>query len=283
MIRVSAIAVQETPTVTRVAWSAQRRAQSQGVGPDRIISRICALRDPRMRILALVEAFGEGEPVLWVEALAAIVTRAHTVDDTGAIETLEAATQAARDDSLPYETRKRMYEAAVDRNLPTIARLFLVASPQAPLPPQLAKQLGPERPLRPTDRPLTLGERKAGARTHLREKLNLLLRDPHPAVVEILLDNPHVTEADIVKIASARPAVPEALAKIAAHVRWSVRHVVKQALVLNPATPLADAVRIATTLRAHELAEIANDSSLPELLRRHASELLADLASRPRA
>lgn len=239
--------------------------------------RMRALADPRMRILALVEAFGEGEPEHWVEALAAIVTRAHTVDDVHALETLEAVTHAARESSLPYATRKRLYEAAVERNLPTIARLFLVASPQVPLPPQLTHQIGPERPLRPADRPLTLGERKSLARTHLRDKLLLLLRDAHPAVVEILIDNPHVTEADVVKIASTRPAVPESLAKIAAHARWSVRHVVKQALVLNPSTPLADAVRIATTLRPHELVELVNDSSLPELLRRHAAELLASL------
>ena len=236
-----------------------------------------------MRALALVEAFGEGEPASWVEALAAIMTRAHVVDDGDALETLETVTQAVRDPALPYATRQRLYEAAVERGLPAIARLFLVASPQGMLSAQLSKQLGPERPLRPADRPLTLGERKALARTHRRDKLTLLVRDPHPMVVAILLDNPHVTEADVVKMAAARPAVPDSLAKIAAHARWSVRHAVKRALVLNPATPLADAIRVATTLRPHELVELAGDASLPELLRRHASEVLAELQSRPRA
>lgn len=248
------------------------------MGPDHLILRVCALPDPRMRVLALVEAFGDGDPALWVEALAAVVTRAHTINDTDALATLEAATHAVCDPALPYGTRKRLYEAAVERKLATIARLFMVASPHVALPPQLVKQLGPERPLRPMDRPLTLGERKALARTHRREKLNLLVRDPHPAVVAILIENPYLTEADIVKMAAARPAVPESLSKIAAHPRWSVRHAVKRALVLNPATPLADAVRIATTLRANDLAELASNESLPELLRRHASELLTDLA-----
>lgn len=236
-----------------------------------------------MRVLALVGALGEGEAASWVEALAAIVTRAHIVDDADALETLETLTQAVRDPALTYPTRQRLYEAAVAQNLPAIARLFLVASPQGSLPPQLSKQLGPERPLRPTDRPLTLGERKALARTHRRDKLTLLVRDPHPMVVAILLDNPHVTEADIVRMASARPAVPESLAKIAAHPRWSVRHAVKRSLVLNPATPLADAIRVATTLRPSDLAELAGDASLPEPLRKHATEVLADLQSRPRA
>jgi hypothetical protein len=237
-----------------------------------------------MRILALVGALGQGDAYEWVQALSAIIARAHLVDDADAIETLQCLTHAAADPSLPYELRQRLYTAAVERSLPTIARLFLIDSPERALPHQLTKQLGPERPLRPTDaRPLTLGERKALARTHRRDKLTLLIRDPHPQVVAIVLDNPHVTEQDIVKMASSRPAVPESLAKIAAHARWSVRHAVKRALVLNPSTPLADAIRIATTLRAPELAELAADASLPETLRKHASEVLAELQSRPRA
>ena len=237
-----------------------------------------------MRVLALVEALGQGDPAAWVEALSAIVARAHLVDDADAMETLQSVTHAAAEATLPYATRQRLYEAAVERNLSTIARLFLVASPHCDLPRQLEKQLGPERPLRPNDqRPLTLGERKALARTHRRDKLTLLIRDPHPQVVAIVLDNPHVTEQDVVKMAAARPAVPESLSKIAAHPRWSVRHAIKRALVLNPSTPLADAIRIATTLRASDLAELSNDASLPEPLRQHATEVLAELQSRPRA
>lgn len=237
-----------------------------------------------MRVLALVGALGEGEAEEWVEALAAIVARAHLTDDADAMETLQTLTHAAAEPSLAYPLRQRLYTAAVERHMLTIARLFLVASPQGELPRQLEKQLGPERPLRPNDaRPLTLGERKALARTHRRDKLTLLIRDPHPQVVAIVLDNPHITEQDIVKMAAARPAVPESLAKIAAHPRWSVRHAIKRALVLNPSTPLADAIRIATTLRGPELAELAADPSLPETLRKHATEVLAELQARPRA
>ena len=236
-----------------------------------------------MRVLALVSALGQGDPTAWVEALAAIIARVHAVDDADAVEAVETITHAVGDPALSYDTKKRLYEAASERGLPAVARLFLGASPQGQLPAQLEKQLGSERPLRPADRPLTLGERKALARTHRREQLLLLLRDPHPMVVAILLDNPHVTEQDVVKMAAMRPAVPESLAKIAAHARWSVRHPVKRALVLNPATPLADAIRIATTLRTPDLTEIAADHSLPEPLRKHAAEVLANVSTRPRA
>lgn len=253
------------------------------MGADLILARLKAIRDMRMRVLALVAALDEGDPAEWVQALAAIIARAHQVDDADALEAVETLTHAAAEPLLPYATRQALYVAAAEHNLPAIARLFLVASPQGALPHQLKKQLGPERALRPADRPLTLGERKSLARTHRRDKLLLMIRDPHPAVVAILLDNSHITEQDVMKMASARPAVPESLAKIAAHPRWSVRHPVKRSLVLNPSTPLADAIRIATTLRGPELAELAADASLHDQLRRHASEVLAGLQSRPRA
>lgn len=236
-----------------------------------------------MRVLALVEAFGEGDPTTWVDVLSTLVARAQTVDDADATLALQSIAHAAAEPTLPYAARKALYEAAVAAGAPAIARLFLSASPAVAMPAQLEKQLAPERPLKPTGRPLTLGERKSLARTHDREKILLMLRDPHPAVVAILLDNPHITEQDVMKIASSRPAVPESLAKLAAHPRWSVRHAVKRALVLNPSTPLADAIRIATTLRPHELAELAADVSLPEPLRAHAAEVRAAAIRRPQA
>ena len=253
------------------------------VGPDHILQRLKAIRDARMRVLALVEALREGDAGDWVEAFEAIVSRAHLVADPDAIEALEAITHAAAEPGLSYEIKKAMYTAATERGMAAIARLFLSVSPNMAPDPQLKKALAPERPLKPAGRPLTLGERKALARTHRREELLLLIRDPHPDVVGILLENPHVTETEILKIASTRPAVPEALAKLAAHPRWSVRHAVKRALVMNPSTPLADAIRLVTTLRAQELAELAADPALPEALRRHAADLHAASQRRPQA
>jgi hypothetical protein len=244
-----------------------------GVGPDHVIAHLKAIRDARMRALALIEALGEGDAGEWAQTLAAIVSRSHRVDDADAIEALGTLAQAAADPTLSYATRQRLYIAATEQGHASIARLFLIASPPTASESQLKKQLAPERSLKPTGRPLTLGERKSLARTNKREDLLLLIRDPHPAVVEILLGNPHVTETDILKIASFRPAVPEALTKIAAHPRWSVRHAVKRALVMNPSTPLADAIRIATTLRRQELLELSTDPLLPEPLRRHAADL----------
>ncbi len=256
---------------------------NQRVGPEHIVARLKAIRDGRMRVLSVVESLGEGDPTAWIDAIASLLARAHTVGDADAALAVQSITQAAAEASLSYDTRKRLYEAAIARGAPAIARLFIAVSPAVELPATLVKQLGPERPLRPSGKPLTLGERKALARTHDRQQILLLLADPHPAVVAILLDNPHVTESDVLKLSSRRPAVPATLLRVAAHPRWSVRHAVKRALAQNPSMPLADAIRIVTTLRISELAELAEDPALPEPLRMHAAEIRATSLRRPQA
>ena len=53
-------------------------------------------------------------------------------------------------------------------------------------------------------RPLTLGERKSLARTHDRSLIQRVVRDPHPDVIRILLDNPSLTEEDVGRVCAQR-------------------------------------------------------------------------------
>lgn len=246
--------------------------QTPAVGPDALIARLQAIPELRMRARLLVAALADGPPAPWIDRLAELVVRAHAGADLGAAIAVEALVHATRDDALPYARRQALYEAAAARGRGALARLLLVAPPAT----TDLEAAGQERALRPGDRPLTLGERKSVARGHRRDLLALLLRDPHPDVVGILLDNPHLTEADVLRIAAARPAAPAALVLVAIHPRWTVRPAIKRAVALNPATPLLDAIRVATTLRHAELAQLAIDGSLREPLRAHAAELLAD-------
>src|SRR5262249_10510202 len=117
------------------------------VGPDQLVARLKTIRDARMGVLVLVEAFRDGDPALWVQVLATLVNRTHVVDDADAVEALESVTHAAADPALPYETRQALYEAAVDLGMAAIARLFLVTVPAT-------SQVAAERPPGPTGRPL---------------------------------------------------------------------------------------------------------------------------------
>jgi hypothetical protein len=251
------------------------------MGPELLIDRLKAIREPEMRVAALVEALCGGDPGHWVEVFASIVRRVHTTDDADAQAALEVIAHAAGAVRLPYPARQQLYEAAARLGHRVVARMFLAASPVTMPEDQRVRQLAPERALRASGKPLTLGERTTLARTRRRDLILLDVRDPHPDVIAILLGNPHVVEADIVQIAARRPAVPETLLKIAEHARWSVRHGVKRALVWNPSTPLDVAIRLATTLRPAELREIANDETLPPPLRGHVAELLETARGAP--
>jgi len=241
------------------------------------IERLKGIREPTLRRQVLARELASGDPDAWIEILAGLLARAVTTDDITAAAAVEALTHAVADPALTYEARQALYEAARRRRHGPLARLFLDASPATALAGVVARQMSPERPLRPQGRPLTLGERKALARTHRRDFITLLVKDPHPDVVAVLLGNPHLTEDDVVRMAAIRPALPAALTVIAAHPRWSARHPVRRALVLNPGTPLHVAVRLATTLRPGELAALAADPTMPLPLREHAAELLASV------
>src|SRR5205085_9827594 len=118
----------------------------------------------------------DGDPHEWVQTLADVVVRAQQHDDADALLALEVITHAVGEPSLPYEVRQQLYTAAIERSMPAVARLFITTSPTVEIPVTLKKQLGPERPLRPAGRPLTLGERKSAARTRDREHLGLWRR-----------------------------------------------------------------------------------------------------------
>ena len=244
------------------------------VRPDRLVQRLVAIPDSRMRVIALVSGLAEGDPAEWVMAMAYVLESAHGGTSPDAAKALESITHAAGSSSLPYAARQGLYAAAVAAGRLEIARLFFSASPATVDARLEAKHKAPERALERRGRPLSLGERRSLARTHRRDRLALITKDPHPAVIAVLLTNPHVTEPDIVAIAASRAALPESLALIAEHPKWSVSYAVKRALVQNPLTPLAAAIRIATTLTSADLKDIAELSILASPLREHARELL---------
>lgn len=116
-------------------------------------------------------------------------------------------------------------------------------------------------------RPLTLGERKSLARTHDRSLIQRVVRDPHPHVIRILLDNPSLTERDVVRVCALRPNDPEVLRAVYQHRRWVVRYRPRNAIVRNPDTPLDIALLLAPLLRRGELKEAAGSSELAAPLR----------------
>ncbi len=241
--------------------------------PHPIARKLQTLRHTQMRCAILAEYLVSERSDAVVESLASAIDNAVRTSDGDAVLLLAVLTNTLNQpDPIPYQRLRELYTAAKDGHHSTVARLFFAATPARANAPS-DEFLEPERPLTPRGRPLTLGERKSLARTHRRDLILHLVRDPHPDVVAILLANPHLTEPDVLVLASRRPTNAQALAHVGAHERWAPRYRVRLALVRNPYSPVPMAVRLATTLRARDLAQIADDTHLAELVREQAREL----------
>jgi hypothetical protein len=107
---------------------------------------------------------------------------------------------------------------------------------------------------RPTE---PIGVRISLARRQISGLIERLLFDPDPRVVQTVLGNPRLTEAEVIKLAASRRATPAVLEAIAEDDRWIVRYPVKVALANNPAAPNRLVLRILPHLMQQDLRELA--------------------------
>ncbi len=124
---------------------------------------------------------------------------------------------------------------------------------------------------RPTE---PVGYRMSLARKALAGVIERLLFDPDARVVRVLLGNPRLTEAELLKLAASRRAHPEALEAIAQDDRWIARYPVKVALANNPATPMRIVLGLLPYLMRQDLRELSAGASRPGV-RAQAAALLA--------
>ncbi len=136
--------------------------------------------------------------------------------------------------------------------------------------PEAVANSGPGRKSRVPDfgkgRPLALGERKSIARSRDKTLLSRVLRDPHPDVIRILLDNPAIVEADVVRLAALRPVPPEVLVEVFRHARWVIHYRVRNALARNPYTPEDVTVQLVPHLTPSDRRELARAPHASERL-----------------
>ncbi len=244
-------------------------------GTSSLAARMSAIVEPPMRAAAMAEVLAGGPAEAVARLIGELIAGAGDAV-SGHRMALDAVLLVLADPTrLEYERRAELYAAAVGAGLDEVALLLLDAAPVLPSTDVLERELGAERPLTPNGRPLALGERKSLARSHRRDLLMEVMRDPHPDVIAVLVDNPHLTESDVLRLASRRPMLPDALAAIAASHRWRARPSVRRALVLNPYTALPLAARLSTTLSDADLHRVSLDPSLYGRLRSHAGGILA--------
>lgn len=123
---------------------------------------------------------------------------------------------------------------------------------------------------------ITLGERRAMSKGWVKDKLDRLLSDPDPIVIANILNNPRITEKEIVKIASKRPNSPKILMLISTHKKWGTRYTIKKALVQNPYTPPRISLGLLEFLFTQDLKQVAKDDNLHPQVRMAATERLEE-------
>ncbi|MCP4810676.1 MAG: hypothetical protein GY913_18325 [Proteobacteria bacterium] len=172
-------------------------------------------------------------------------------------------------DSLDYERIEDLYTAAWRADLKEVIPLFFSGRHR---PGMTVAEAAPEN--EHLQQPL--GRRKAMARQPDRDVLDRLLRDKHPAVIRILLNNGRIREQDVITMAALRPTKPEVLEIIAGHRKWATRYSVRKAVACNPYCPHPIATRLMHTLRQQDLSFIAGTSVLDEHIRDEARRLLRE-------
>ena len=127
---------------------------------------------------------------------------------------------------------------------------------------------------------LPLGQKITLARRGPARVAGALLAEGHAQVISIVLDNPYLTEAQILRALSREKLPTSVIPAIVHHHKWSITYNVRLALVRHPATPLASVLSYLPELTVSDLRELAAPGIVPESLRKY---LQAEVQRRMRA
>lgn len=212
----------------------------------------------RVSYLRAYVADGSAEPARCLDALCDVTRPEREKDSAFAVAFLLSGLAAE-----PVVDRLGQHAAA--ERLENLGRLLRRGTPPAhePVPAKVPLYAGRE---------LSIGERRALARRPDRRLFDKLLADPDPLVLERLLENPRLTEDDVVRLVARRPATPAAQHAVA-RTAWLVRRRVRLALMQNPGTPPGVAVPLLLLCSKPELRSIASGHESAEIVRIVAREV----------
>jgi hypothetical protein len=234
----------------------------------RLETALEGIRQRPFRRTLVRDAIRDLHPEPLVATLAIVMDRARQGHQKARAVVEELALEPTVFEEMPYTRVRAAYALAQAHGCDDVGRLFISAA-QNNNPTVDEAFIGNEH----MDAPV--GIRRAAARQRDRFALDRLLHDRDWRVIENLLENPRLTEPDVVKIAAMRPTRPEILRVVAAHGRWSSCYAVRKALTLNPSTPAPIARRLLGTLMRQHLRLVIDSGRLDTDLREQAAGLLA--------
>jgi len=124
---------------------------------------------------------------------------------------------------------------------------------------------------------LPLGQKITLARRGPPRVAGALLAEGHAQILHIVLDNPNLTEAQVLRALSREKTLPAVPQSIAAHRKWAHVYNVRLALVRNASSTLSTILAYLPQLTVSDLRELAAPGVVAENLRRY---LLAEIHRR---
>src|SRR5580692_2213010 len=116
---------------------------------------------------------------------------------------------------------------------------------------------------------LPLGQKITLARRGPARLAGALLAEGHAQIVTIVLDNPYLTEAQVLKVLSRENIPPGVVRAISQHRKWSIRYNVRLAVVRHPLSPLATVLAYLPELTVSDLNDLASPGIVSESLRKY--------------
>lgn len=127
---------------------------------------------------------------------------------------------------------------------------------------------------------IPLGQKITLARRGPARVAGMLLADGHARVLPVVLDNAHLTEAQVLRALASENLPPGVVLAIARHYKWSNTYNVRMALVRHQSSPLSTILAYLPELTVSDLRELTAPGVVPESLRKY---LQAEVQRRMRA
>lgn len=112
---------------------------------------------------------------------------------------------------------------------------------------------------------LPLGQKITLARRGPARVAGALLAEGHKQIVTMVLDNAHLTEAQILKVLSREKLPLHVIHAVSQHRKWSRTYNVRLALVRHPGSTLSTVLSYLPELTVSDLSELAAAGVVPEI------------------
>lgn len=109
---------------------------------------------------------------------------------------------------------------------------------------------------------MSLPEKMRLAQTGDKEARSLLAREKNKQILSCILQNPRISDQEIMNFAKERTLPEEILSLISRRKDWMKRYPVRLALAQNPKVPLAVSLRLIRSFLDHDLRRIAKSKDV---------------------